>query len=192
MTKKTSRKSSSSLAEKPASPFDSLLKSLDLVAANLEAKYGAGILTSLCTPDTAAKFTRVSQSLDDAIKSQDYDTIKAKVESLKRGWLKMEEEAIASGYLKTVEAWYVCAPESGIQYIIAKHEADTAILAAQYPAKTSIIYSLAAIAQLIESQAVVNLTMKESAYFREKAKERADEAQKVKSCSEILADAIPF
>ena len=126
------RKSVTSLAETPVSTFDALLKSLDLLAANLEAKYGAGLLSTLCTPETAGKFMRVHESLNEAIRGGDYDTVKAKVESLKRGWLKMEQDAKDSGYLKMVEAWYVVGPESGIEYIVARQEADTAILAAQH------------------------------------------------------------
>jgi hypothetical protein len=148
----------------------------------MEAKYGAGILPTLCTPETAGKFIKVNAALTDAIHGGDYDLIKLKVESLKRGWLKMEEEAIASGYLKTVEAWYVLSPEDGIEYIICRNEADSAILVAQNPAKANCIYTLADLARMIENGSVTRLTPSEKNYF----------GKVLSETEEKLDDEIPF
>ena len=183
MTKRTNRKASSGLATTPVSPCDALVKSLDLVATDMEARYGAGILPTLCTPETAGRFMKVNAALTEAIRSGDYDKILLKVASLKRGWLKMEEEAKASGYLKHVEAWYVASPEDGICYIICKHEADSAILAAQNPKQANCIYTLADIARLLENASVTRMTPKELKYFKGEAKQEFEG---------ILNDTLPF
>ncbi len=179
MKKPTRRKASSGLAESPIGPIDALLKSLDLVAANMEAKYGAGILPTLCTPETAGKFIKVNAALTDAIQSGDYDTVKAKVESLKRGWLKLEEEAIASGYLKTIEAWYVVSPNDGVEYAFVRNEADAAILAAQMPKKASSIFTLADLARMLENGSVTRLTKPEKNYFGKVLKEQSETEEKL-------------
>ena len=180
------RKALTNMAEMPLSPIDALLKKLDLLMVEMESKYGAGLLPTLCSKETAAKFIRVNSSLDAAIKSNDYDTVLLKVESLKKGWLKMEQEAKESGMLKPVEAWYVCSPEDGIEYIICKHEKDSSLIVAQNPSKASCVYTLSDIATMIENASVTRLTPKERQYFK-------DEAKKSKTAFEnYLNDEIPF
>ena len=181
------RKKQQPMAETPVSPIDALVRKLDLVAHEMEAKYGAGVLPSICTPETAAKWVRVNDALSDAIGNGDYDTVKAKTESLARGWLKMEEEAKASGYLKMVEAWYVTSPQAqGIEYIVVKNRIDAAIVVAQNPSKAACVYALEDIANLID-KASLRIPAKEAKYFK-------DEAVKAKKSwsEELLNDQVPF
>src|SRR5665213_3354910 len=115
MPKKFTRKSVTKLDQFPVSPIDAVLKKLDLVAAELETLWGAGVLQNLATPDTVARWLRVKVALDDAITGGDYDTIKAKSESLIRGWQKLEAEAIDAGHDQGKmrdRVWLVCSPEA--------------------------------------------------------------------------------
>lgn len=149
------RYGSTRLSETPINPIDALVRSLDLVAVEMETRWGKGVLFSLCNPETAAKFIRVKESLDQAIATGDYDVVKQKSESLKRGWQLMNDEAIANGH-KThpTDIWYVCSPEKGIEYIVCKHEIDSSRIAAIWPNKASSIYTLADIARMIERQSL--------------------------------------
>lgn len=188
MAKKTEKKSLTKFNEQPVSPVDALVRKLDMVAHDMETRWGSGVLHNLCASETSAKFMRVKLALDDAIQGGDYDTVKAKSESLIRGWLKMEQEAKDGGYLKTVEAWYVC-DKSGIEYIVCKHEGDTARMAALYPSRASAIYSLADIARMIENGSVVNCVKPEIKLYEAEIKQ----AQNAKGwASEMLQDVVPF
>ena len=187
MAVKSKRSSKSGLAEMPISPIDRLLKSLDLVAHEMEVKWGAGVLQNLATPDTTAKWLRVKDKLDEAIQGGDYDTVKTKVESLIRGWQLLEREALEAGHDQGKmrdQVWMVVSPESeGIEYVVCKHELDAARMAAQYPAKANVIYTLTQIAKLLDAQSVVKLPPRELSSMFGKTE---------KPFSQILDDEIPF
>lgn len=182
---KSSKKSLTKLNEMPISPVDALVRKLDIVALEMETKWGRGVLHGLCTPETSAKFMRVKLALDDAISGGDYDTVKAKSESLIRGWQMMEKEAIEAGHKKghVTDIWFCCSPQMGIEYIICKNEMDASRMVAQYPQRASAIHTLADIAKMIEDGSVVNLE-----------KPRKEElVQKAKSWTEeLLQDRVPF
>ena len=89
MVNKSKRTGSTNLNQQPISPIDALLRQLDVVAVEMETSWGSGVLHALCTPETSAKFMRVKDALDQAIQGGDYDNVKAKSESLNRGWKKM-------------------------------------------------------------------------------------------------------
>jgi hypothetical protein len=180
------RTGTTNLNEQPVSPLDALVRKLDLVAVEMETKWGYGVLHGLCNAETSAKFMKVKLALDDAIRIGDYDLVKAKSESLIRGWQKMEEEAIANGH-KThpTDIWYVCSPEEGIEYIVCKHEGDSARIAAIWPDRASVIYTLADIARMIENGSLTKLG--------DKMKGCPEKVEKPKSwVGELLEDSIPF
>lgn len=178
------RKAVTKLDNIPVSPIDALCKRLDEVASRLETIWGAGVLHTLATPETSAKWCRVRDRFDAAIASGDYDAVKQTSESLTRGWLKLEEEAIAAGHDRERykgQVWYVC-DKGDIEYCVVQNELDAARLAALHPNKASSIYTLQDIVRMIEKNSVVNLPKEEAKYFNDKAQ----------SLSEILNDKIPF
>jgi hypothetical protein len=186
MVKKVKKLAASDMAEMPISPIDALLKKLDQVAYDLETLWGAGVLQNLATPDTAARWLRVKVALDKAIEGGDYDTIKAKSESLIRGWQKLEAEAIEAGHDQTRmrgKVWVACSPDNGIEYIICKHELDAARMAALEPQHANVIYTLPQIAKLLDAQSVVNMPKSHLASIFGKTE---------KPFSEILEDEIPW
>ena len=186
MSKKI-RKAATSLAETPVSPIDALCKKLDECAYDMETRWGRGVLQSLCTSETSAKWCRVSNKVDTAIQGGDYDTVKSSTESLIRGWKKMEEEAISMGYSTKMhgQVWFVCSPEAeGIEYIVCKNELDSARMAALYPAKASSIYTLKDIARMIDAQSVTKMPKKEREYFTKVNEKMTTE--------EFLSDSIPL
>jgi len=187
MVNKSKRNGSTKLDQMPISPLDTLLKKLDLVAHEMEVKWGAGVLQNLATPDTTAKWMRVKDKLDEAIQGGDYDTVKAKVESMIKGWQQLEREALEAGHdqgkMKD-QVWMVVSPEAeGIEYIVCKHELDAARMAAQYPAKANVIYTLVQIAKLLDAQSVVKLPAKELISMFGKTE---------KSFSAMIGDSVPF
>ena len=185
MNTKSKRTGLTKFNEQPISPVDALVRKLDLVALDMETRWGAGVLHSLCTPETSAKFMRVKEALDEAIRGGDYDTVKAKSESLIRGWQKMESEAIEAGHKigHVTDIWFCCSPNSGIEYIFCKNELDSSRMAAQYPSRVSAIYTFADIARMIEAGSVVNIA----------GPRKQEVLTKVKSWSEeLLSDEVPW
>ncbi len=182
--KKHTKRSASRFNETPVNPIDAVIKKLDLVACEMEAKYGAGILPNLCTPETASKFMRINGELGDAIQAGDYDKVVVKTDSLIRGWKRMETEARDSGNLNQIEAWYV-SDKGGIEYIVVKHERDSARMAALYPSRASAIYTFSDIAKMIESGSVVNCVVPETKLFSEIVKKQS-------WSEELLEDRVPF
>jgi len=171
----TKRKATTALNVTPISPIDRVVKELDMVACEMETRWGSGTLPQLAAPDTCAKFLRAMKRFDDALESKDYDTVKAAVENLIKGWRKLEQEALAAGHSAQPNAWYVTSPEAnGVEYIVAKNELDASLLAARFPTKASSIYTLQQIAALIDSQSVTKLTPREKSYFRDMAKKNSD------------------
>lgn len=187
MAKKPPRMAASKLDGIPTSPIDALLKRLDALAAELETRWGAGVLINLVTPETAAKWIRAKEGLDAAIQSQDYDAVKVRMENLMKGWQRLEQEAIESGHEQgkfKEQVWCVASPEAnGIEYFVAKNELDAARFVAAFPSKANVTYTLAQIAKLLDAQSVVKLPAKElNAMFKKTEK----------PFSEALGDSIPF
>lgn len=156
--KKAKTFGSKNMATIPVSPIDALIKKLDVVACEMETKWGTGVLHALCTPETSAKFIKVAHRLDDAIASGDYDHVKRESEILMRGWKKMEEEAIAAGHgsFPKDRVWYVSHPDAElkIDYIICQHDVDARRLAAMYPQKASSIFTLKDVAEMIKRESL--------------------------------------
>lgn len=167
----------------PVSPLDALVRKLDLVACELETRWGYGVLHSLAGSDTAAKWVKVKDKLDDAILGGDYDTVKKYSEMLIRGWEALERETLEAGHkphgVDTV--WFVASPNSGIEYIICKNDLDAARLVVQWPEKASSVYRLGDLAKMIEAGSLPQNLSKEDPFMvqimasREKLMKRASE-----------------
>lgn len=187
--KKAKKFGSSGLNNIPVSPIDALVKKLDLLSCEMEARWGVGVLHGLCEPETSAKWMRVKFKLDEALLVGDYDLVKQHSENLAKGWLKMEAEAVQAGHDQHVEAWYVASPNAnGLEYVVCRHRADTARVVAMYPEKASSVYSLEDIARMIERESLPNhMTKPEEDKFTQ-ILARKDNPQK----SERLNDEIPW
>jgi hypothetical protein len=155
--KKAKKHGITNLTSQPINPIDALVRKLDLVSCEMETIWGAGVLHSLCTSETSAKFMVVKNRLDQSIKENDYDTVKRDSEILMRGWNKMEAEAREAGHKPhgVDSVWYVSS-QNGLEYIVCKHELDSARLVAAYPKKASSVYTLADIAKMIERESLPN------------------------------------
>jgi hypothetical protein len=178
----------SNLAAQPVNPVDALVRKLDLVSCEMETIWGAGVLHSLCTPETSAKFMVVKDRLDQSIQGNDYDTVKRDSEILIRGWQKIDAEAREAGHkphgVDTV--WYV-AGKDGLEYIICKHELDSARLVAAHPDKASSVYTLADIAKMIERESLPNNLSGDKDTFLKKMMEKKDLVN-----YQVPIDEIPF
>lgn len=182
MAKKRSKRAATNLAETPINPLDALVKRLDMVAVEMESKWGSGCLQTLCSPETAAKFMRGSEKLDKAIEQGDYDTVKYAAENLAKGWLKMDQEAIELNR-PVAQIWYVASPaDNEIEYIICRHELDSARIVANEPHRANMVYTLAQVAIMIDNGSV-GLKMRLEPKHVERLKSASEE---------LLGDYVPF
>lgn len=73
------------------------LAPLDKVAAEMEAKWGAGRLPRLVPTDMATKFGQAAEKLNQAIRSNDPETISHRAQVMIRGWQALDAYAEATG-----------------------------------------------------------------------------------------------
>lgn len=74
------------------------LRPLDEMAAHMEAKWGVGRLETLVTPETAAKFGRVTERLNAAIAANCVEAVKADAAIMWRAWQALDAEAAGLGH----------------------------------------------------------------------------------------------
>jgi len=77
------------------------IEPLDRVAVEMEARWGAGRLPRLVTPETAARFGSAKAKLDGAIMARDVQDVCRRARVMIRGWQAMDQEARERG----AEAW---------------------------------------------------------------------------------------
>ena len=189
MSKKIKPRSLTKINETPVSPIDALVRQLDIIAHEMELKWGQGCLFGFCKPETAAKFIKVKNALDQAIQIGDYDLVAQKVQSLTKGWHLMEQEALEQEAKKKLMEGvsYVVAPHTGIEYIVVKNDLMAGRVMALYPNKASAIFTLDQVAEMIEKNSFLKPEL-EKEYFNEKIKE----SKLPKETERLLEDSIPF
>lgn len=70
---------------------------LDLIAREMEARWGVDRLPALVSPETAARFGSALAKLNAAIQSGDAKEAVRRVEVMMRGWRALDAEATAAG-----------------------------------------------------------------------------------------------
>ena len=78
-------------------PIEAALRVRDRTVLEYDSRWGADVLQTLVSPETAAKFARVRDRLDTAIRAGDVDTAINTMAVEMRGLEAMEREAIAAG-----------------------------------------------------------------------------------------------
>ena len=78
-------------------PIEAALRVRDRTVLDYDARWGTDVLQTLVAPETAAKFARVRDRLDTAIRAGDVDTAVNTMAVEMRGLKAMEEEALAAG-----------------------------------------------------------------------------------------------
>lgn len=139
-------------------PINTLIYGVDIVAHQMEIKWGVGVLPQLVEQEIRDKFNRVVSKFNQAIETNDYDTIKTHGDNLIRGWKKLDELATQAGYDKNPTAFEV-VDANGVTYYIVNSNLDAARLAAQKPAIASSIFLAQTIADLITNTYSVKPTV---------------------------------
>lgn len=102
-----------------------ILAPLDAVAHAMESKWGCGRLETLVSAELAARFHSAHVKLNLAIASLDLVALAEKAEVMRRGWVKLDEEATAAGHQpwRHPDLWEVRSP-GGRVYRIARTAID--------------------------------------------------------------------
>ncbi|MDH5796958.1 MAG: hypothetical protein OEZ19_00210 [Paracoccaceae bacterium] len=106
------------------------IEPLDRVAVEMEARWGAGRLPRLVTPETAARFGAAKAKLDSAIMARDVPDVCRRASVMIRGWQAMDKEARergadtwegrAIGVRWNGQAWHVVWDRAELDYVIKK------------------------------------------------------------------------
>jgi hypothetical protein len=102
-----------------------ILAPLDATATEMERKWGAGVLPTLVPAEWAEKFHSARLKLNAAIDKLDLIELANKAEIMRRGWIKLDELALAAGCVPGIpsDVWEVRSP-SGRVYAVARRQVD--------------------------------------------------------------------
>lgn len=132
------------------------LSPLDVVAVAMEKKWGAGVLPQLVGSESRLKFERAKERLDEAIVSNDYDTIKARAEVLIKGWKALDEEAFQAGHDQdNIEVYSGSCDE--VVYIFTKDRLTAQRYVAKHPEHASATLTFDEVASLLCSFSIVKI-----------------------------------
>lgn len=111
--------------ERQQQATNAILAPLNVVAADMERKWGVGRLKSLVSEEWALKFHTAAEKLASAVAATDMAGIREKAEVMRRGWIKLDELASAAGARpwQSPDIWEVRAP-GGQVYAIARTDFD--------------------------------------------------------------------
>lgn len=104
---------------------DAIMGPLDVLATSMERKWGVGRLQTLVNEEWAVKFHSAATKLNLAIATLDLMQIREKAEVMRRGWVKLDELATATGQepWQMADVWEVQAPNGQI-YAIVRSDID--------------------------------------------------------------------
>ena len=130
---------------------------LDKIASNFEQKWGADVLPSLVSPDTALRFGSAVGKLNAAISENDPSDVSKRANILIRGWIKMDAEATERGH-ETLppEIWTHTTEKFKLAITRTSAEAIDAAKLARLDGFS--FYSMEEVALILESKTLVNQT----------------------------------
>lgn len=114
------------------------LKPLDRVAVEMEAKWGAGRLQRLVTPDLAARFGSAQDKLNAAIRSNDAETVSQRAGVLIRGWQTLDKAATEAG-CEALPLRTVGVTLEGREYVICWDRGDVHKVAVMSDAPENVV-----------------------------------------------------
>jgi hypothetical protein len=111
------------------------LRPLDLVAVEMENRWGVDRLPGLVDPDTAAKFGRAKARLDAAIDSRDPNAVAKRAGVMIRAWRSLDAEATEAGAKQVSKKLRILRDDEGKSFGIAVDEATAtaAVRSGDYP-----------------------------------------------------------
>ena len=111
------------------------LRPLDLVAAEIENRWGVDRLAGLVDPDTAAKFGRAKARLDAAVNSRDPDAVAKRAGVMIRAWRFLAAEADEAGAKPVSKKLRILRDDEGRAFGIAVDQATAtaAVRSGDYP-----------------------------------------------------------
>lgn len=161
-----------------------IIMAVDEVAYTMECKWGAGVLTQLVEKAIHDKFVKAVDRLNDAIPTNDYDTVKAAADNIIKGWRKLDELATSAGY-ENIPNYFTVKDSFGVEYLLVQTRLDGNRLAAKMPDKANAI--------LTQEDAANYITRQTSVVFNQSKDDRVLRLFTPKpNLDDILEDSIPF
>lgn len=154
----------------PIQNQDAAVEALDQIAREMERKWGIGRLQLVVDPELRERFDRQRAKFDQALAADDKPQVRLHTESLRRGWIALDEHATKAGRpILSPEVWEIKL-STGEAIGLTRTSVDA--YAAAHPGRE--IWSLEEIALLIEdfnkhSKGQVRETKQHFPYARVKA-----------------------
>ena len=123
-----------------------ILDGLDLVATEMERKWGVGRLRLLVSDYLRAKFDAQKDKLDAAIDTNREQYVRAQAEGMKRAWAALDKAAAEAGAKSlSPEVWECVLPSSGEVIAIVRTEAE-----AHHVCRECRVFTLEEVGRLID------------------------------------------
>ena len=123
-----------------------LVDGLDVIARNMERKWGVDSLRLLVPDVLRARFDRQKDLLDEAIYDGRAAYIAPQVEAMKRAWVVLDQAAVEAGAtVLTPEVWECVLPSTGETVALVRTEAE-----AHHVARDRRAFTVAEIGKLID------------------------------------------
>jgi hypothetical protein len=140
-----------------ANSIHNCLLPLDKISSDFEQKWGADVLPSLVSPDTALRFGSAVGKLNAAISENDPSDVSKRADILVRGWKKLDEEATERGHKPLPpEIWTHTTEKFKLAITRTSAEAIDAAKLARLEGFS--FYSMEEVALILESKTLVNQT----------------------------------
>ena len=137
-----------SVTNQAEAAIQAAIESLDMVAVEMERKWGVGRLQRLVSPEMAARFAASRERLNHTIETKDIDAITERVQNHIKGWHAMDAMATADGHpVNPAGVW--TASVGGLSYSVVYNEADLPKVA-QQDAKAVTLTELLLVYQSVE------------------------------------------
>ena len=119
-----------SVTNQAEAAIQAAMESLDMVAVEMERKWGVGRLQRLVSPEMAARFAASRERLNHTIETKDLDAINERVQNHIKGWRALDAMATAEGHpVNPAGVW--TASVGGLPYTVVYNEADLPKVAQQ-------------------------------------------------------------
>ena len=123
---------------------------VDLVAVEMERRWGAGRLRLLVEPALRARFDSQRSKLDVAIRQGELEDVRRESRRMVAAWRALDKAAQAAGKSATAPAcWEVALGDGTVAAIVRDDEAASLV---QHEGRRIVVYTLAEVASILTAQ----------------------------------------
>lgn len=115
------------------------IQKYDRIVSEYENKWGNGNLELFCDAETASKFYRHREKLNDAVEQNNVFDVRVLVDGLERAYQKMDAEAVKNGHKTSPDVMFYKSDSH--EYVICRTHVEANMAIKRYPDKKAVCVS---------------------------------------------------